>query len=123
MEYTIIIKGHSYELPQKTIAVVEELEEITNIDSIKGLSIKDKFKRLFQFIEKCVGTDNAVEILGSKRVEEVDLSDVSITVRKIIEAYAAPLREYEADLQRRQIEELPIDKIMELAKTAKAIYK
>lgn len=119
MEYTIIVGGRAYALPKKTMRVVEELDEIIKVDSVPGLSIREKFKKLFSFITKLVGKDAALEILGSDKLDEVDLSDVTITVKKIIDAYDKPIQEYEEDKQRAALDNLPIDKIVELGKLTK----
>lgn len=116
MTYTIIINGNGYELPKKTIKVVEELDAIIKIDQAKGLSIREKFKKLFNFIEKLVGKENAIEILGSDKLDDVDLSDVTLTVKKIIDAYDKPIQDYDTDKSLEKLNQLPLDKIVELSK-------
>ena len=43
MEYTVIINNQSYDLPKKTIKIMEDMEKVSKIDSVKGLGIRDKF--------------------------------------------------------------------------------
>ena len=60
MQYTVIINGQSYDLPKKTMKVVEEMDKVAKIDSVKGLSIRDKFKALYDFIVSLVGKEARV---------------------------------------------------------------
>ena len=43
MVYTVIINDRSYDLPSKTLKVVEEMERVSKIDEQKGLSIREKY--------------------------------------------------------------------------------
>lgn len=119
MAYTVIINGQSYDLPKKTMKVVEEMDRVSKIDSVKGMGIREKFKALFDFITGLVGEENAKEIFGSDKLDEVDLSDVTITFRKIMDAYEKPLDDYNADKGRNALDGLPIEKIISLANAAK----
>lgn len=111
MEYTVIINNQSYDLPKKTIKIMEDMEKISKIDSVKGLGIRDKFKTMFDFIERLVGAENAKEILGSDKLDEVDLCDVTLTFKKIIDAYDRPLIEYQSQQIEDKLRQLPMDKV------------
>ena len=66
-----------------------------------------------------VGKENAVEILGSEKLDEVDLSEVTLTFKKILDAYEKPLADYEIEKSNSKFSNYPLDKIVELAKVAK----
>ena len=124
MQYTVIINGKSYDLPPKTIGVVEEMEKVSNIDNVKGISIREKYQKIFDFVSGLVGADNAKEILGSDDIGKVDLSDVSLAFIKIVEAYDRPVRDYKTEQMRsrmRGIESMNIPNLVELAKTAQSM--
>lgn len=121
MQYTVIVNGRSYDLPPKTLEVVEEMEKVSNIDNVKGLSIREKFQKIFDFVSGLVGVDAAKEILGSDDINKVDLSDVSLAFIKIVEAYDKPVNGYKAEQLRsrvRGLETMNIPNIIELAKVA-----
>lgn len=121
MQYTIIVNGKSYDLPPKTMRVMEELETVSEIDNAKGLSIREKFQKVYDFITGLVGLENAREILGSDDVDQVDLSDVSITFLKIVEAYDKPVSDFktaQVKSQARGLDAVSIDKVIALAKAA-----
>ena len=118
MNYTVIINGHSYDLPKKTIAVMEKLEEVITVDSNKGMGIRDKFGVLHDFIVELVGEKGAKEILGADNLSEADLSDVTLTVKKIVEAYDKPLKDYQMEQGRKALDGIPIEKIIALGNTA-----
>jgi hypothetical protein len=118
MNYTVIINGQSYDLPKKTMKVVEEMDKVAQIDNVKGIGIRDKFKALFDFISNLVGKENAKEILGSDKLDEVDLSEVTLAFAKIKDAYDKPLEDYNTDKSFQKLNSIPTDKIVQLASVA-----
>ncbi len=111
MEYTVIIKDRSYDLPDKTLKVVEDMDAVVRIDEKRGMSIRDKYKRLYEFIVGLVGPENAKEILGSDNIEEVDLCEVTLTVKKILDAYEQPLLDYQTQQMEEQLRRVPMEKM------------
>lgn len=116
MEYTLIIGSRSYDLPKKTMTVVEKLDKVSNIDSVKGISLQEKFTVVFNTVSDFVGAENAKEIFGSSDVREVDLTEVTIAMQKIIDAYDKPLNDYESEKSRRKLDALPIEKLVAISK-------
>ncbi len=98
---------------------MEEMEKASKVDEIKGMGIRDKFKVLFDFIQSLVGKENAVEILGSENLDEVDLCEVTLTFKKIIDAYDKPLEDYSSQKSFEKLNNIPIEKIVSLANVAK----
>ncbi len=121
MEYTVIIKDRSYDLPDKTLKVVEEMDTVVRIDGKRGMSIRDKYKRLYDFIVGLVGMENAKEILGSDNIEEVDLCEVTLTVKKILDAYEQPLLDYQTQQMEEQLRRVPIEKMAGITQTIDSI--
>ena len=121
MEYTVIIKDRSYDLPDKTLKVVEEMDTVVRIDGKRGMSIRDKYKRLYDFIVELVGMENAKEILGSDNIEEVDLCEVTLTVKKILDAYEQPLLDYQTQQMEEQLRRVPIEKMAGITQTIDSI--
>lgn len=118
MEYTVIINEKSYDLPKKTIEVVEKIDAALKVDSIKGMGIRDRYQKLHNFIRELVGKENAEEILGGDTIDSIDLSDVTLATRKIIDAYDKPVADYEAEKAKSRLNALPIEKIISLANSA-----
>ena len=123
MEYTIIVDGRSYDLPKKTLSVMEKMDDVMKVDSVKGYSVRQKFEKIHRFIKDLVGDDNAKEILGSDNITEIDLSEVTLTAKKIIDAYDKPITDYDLEKSMRKIEGIPIDKIVSVANAAEKIVK
>lgn len=121
MEYTVIIDGQSYDLPKKTVAVVEKMDEVLKVDSTKGYSVRQKFEKLHVFVKDIVGEEAAREMLGSDNITEIDLSELTLSVRRIIDAYDSPIAAYDAEKSRVKLEGLPIEKIVSVAKAAEKI--
>lgn len=121
MEYTIIINGRSYDLPKKTVAVMEKLDEVLKVDSVKGFTVKQRFEKLHTFIKGLVGEENAVEMFGSDNLSEIDLSELTLAVKKVVDAYDKPIADYDAEKSAQKLNGLPIDKIVSLSKAAQSI--
>ena len=120
---TGIINNQSYDLPKKTVKVMEDMEKVAKIDEAKGMSIRDKFRTMFEFISGLVGKENAKEILGSDNLEEVDLCDVTLTFKKIMDAYDKPLVEYQEQQMEERLRTIPMDKVAGITGALDSIAK
>lgn len=119
MVYTIISDDmQSYDLPGKTLKVVEKIEELMKADTNKNLSIREKYKKLHSFVIDMLGKESAKEILGGDKLDELDLSVLTITCRKIVDAYEKPIEEYSNGKIQQTLEDIPLDKVTELLKVA-----
>ena len=118
--YLLIVDRKSYTLPPKNISLVEEMERVSRVDTIRGMSTRDKFEEILKFIIGVVGEDNAKEILGSTSVEEVDLSMVTVVFRMIVDAYNKPIADYNARKSNEILSGIPSDKIERLTKLMEA---
>ena len=120
MEYTVIINDRSYDLPKKTLDVVDKLDSVMKVDGT-NLNVRQKFEKLHCFIKDIVGEDNAREIFGSDKLTEIDLSELTLSVRKVIDAYEKPISDYDAEKNMKSLDSLPIEKIISLGKAADKI--
>ena len=120
MEYTIIVNGSSYDLPKKTLDVVESLDSVLKVDSVKGATVKQKFVKLHEFVKDLVGQDNAAEMFGSDNINEIDLSELTLTVKMICDAYDKPVADYDIEKRKKAFDSLPVEKIVSITKAAQA---
>lgn len=120
MEYTVIINGKSYDLPKKTIAVAESLEEVLKVDST-NLKIRQKMEKLHRFSKDLLGEDNVKEILGTDDLEEADTSALAMLVLNINEAYEKPVTEYRTDKMREAFNGIPTEKLSSLTKSMQTV--
>lgn len=118
--YSLIVDRKSYNLPPKNIGVVEEMERVSRIDSVHGLSTRNKFEEILKFIVGILGEDNAKAVLGSVSVDEVDLSAVTVTFRMIVDAYNKPINDYNTKKNNEIFAGLPSDKIEKVTKLMEA---
>jgi hypothetical protein len=116
--YSLNVERKNYTLPAKSLRVVEDMDRVSQIDNEQGMSIRDKFDTILKFIIDLVGEDNAKEMLGSTDIEEVDLSVVTITFRKIVDAYNKPIADYNARRSGELFSSIPSDKIEKITKLA-----
>ena len=122
MIYTIIHNRKSYDLPKKTIGIMDEVDRCLKVDS-SGLSLRDRYEQLRLFIVNVLGEDNAVEILGSNNLDDIDLSDITITFKKIVDAYDKPIQDYNNGKTRDALSQIPFDKIAQLSKVTAEMPK
>lgn len=117
MVYTIISDDmQSYDLPGKTLKVVEKIEDVIKNDARKDLSIRDKYKRLLAFVVDILGKEVAEEFLGTSKLDEMDLSVLTITAKKIMDAYDKPVDDFNRARVQQTIDDIPLDKVTELIK-------
>lgn len=122
MIYTIISDDmQSYDLPGKTLKVMEKIEALQRDDTRKDLSIREKYKKVHTFVVDILGKDVAKEFLGTDKLDEMDLSVLTITAKKIIDAYDKPLEDYNRSKVQQTIDEIPLDKVTELIKATDSI--
>lgn len=121
MNYTIIKEGRSYDLPKKTVTVTEKMDEVLRVDANSNMSVRQKFEKLHNFVKETLGEEEANEILGSSNLNEIDLSELTLTVRMIVDEYDRPVSEYENNKRKSQIEALPLDKIVAMTKAAQTV--
>lgn len=120
MVYTIIFNGRSYDLPKKTVAVMEKVDDVLKVDALKG-TVRQKFEKLHRFVKDSVGEENAAEMFGSTDLSEIDLSEVTLAVRMIIDAYDKPINDYQMEKNRQKLADLPLDKITSITKAAQTV--
>lgn len=118
MEYTIIVDGQSYDLPKKTIKVVNQMDEVLKVDANNNLNVRQKFEKCHNFVKALVGEDAAKEMFGSDNLEEIDLTEVTLAVKKIVEAYDKPIADYEMSKSMEKLDSLPIGQINSMMKAA-----
>ena len=118
MVHTVIVNGRSYDLPKKTIGIADKLDDVLKTDSIRGLSVRQKYEKLHDFTKGVLGEENAKEILGTDNLDEIDLSELTITVRKIVDAYEKPVTDYQMERNREQLSRLPLKQLESIVKAA-----
>ena len=111
MIYTVILNGHSYDLPAKTVSVWDELDQILKLDSRKDLSLVQKYRKMMEFIGSLIGEDSILSIFGSFDLDVIDTNEITLAVLKIKDAYEKPLRDYTMEQNMEQFNNLPIEKI------------
>ena len=120
-QHTIIVDGRNYDLPKKDLNVARKIDAVLKVDSTKGYSIEQKFEKLHTFTKEILGNETAEEILGSSKLAEIDLSDLAIAVRKIIDGYEKPIADYQAERSREKIGNLPLSEITAMTKAAQTV--
>jgi len=119
MIYTLIMNKKSYDLPKKTLAVVEAMDSVVQLDQDETLTTRQKYQHILDFERELLGDKNIIEIFGSDDLDQVDLSEILLAFRKIVDAYNKPVQDYERGASLDAINQLPLDKIAQLAELVK----
>ena len=121
MIYTIIASnGQSYDLPAKTIAVMDSLNNILKIDQT-DLGLKQKYQKILEFAVNALGDEAVKEILGSDKVNDIDVGELELIILKIKAAYDKPIEEYRAEQLENSLEGIPTEKLVALTKAVNTI--
>ena len=121
MTYTLIVGTKSYDLPKKTLAIVEKLDGVVALDKNPRMNTRDKYQSILNLEEELLGKNNLEEILGATSLDDVDLSEVVITFRKIVDAYNKPVQEYDRAASTEAFNRIPVEKLNQMATLVKAI--
>ena len=114
MIYTVIINDRSYDLPKKTMAITEKLDSTGQVDEL-DIPVREKYRKVLDCV---LATEEA---LGSTDLNEVDLSEVTIAFRKIVDAYNRPVQDYVNASGRGALEGMPLQEMTALANAATQI--
>lgn len=114
MEYTVILNGRSYDLPKKNLVVAEKLDEVLKVDA-QVTNARQKFDKMHKFVKDILGEENSKEILGSDKLEELDLSELALLVLKIDDAYKRPVAEYRTEQMYERMSSIPTEKFSALS--------
>ena len=117
MQYTVIVKDRSYDLPPMTATVADKMESILKVDG-QSCSLRQKYGKIHEGLKSILGEEQTADILGSKNFEEVDCKEMVLLVQMINDAYEAPMREYKAAQARERFASIPTDKIAALVNGA-----
>lgn len=121
MIYTIIASnGQSYDLPSKTIGVMDSLNNILKIDQT-DLGLKQKYQKILEFAVNVLGDEAVKEILGSDKVNDIDVGELELIILKIKAAYDKPIEEYRAEQLENSLEGIPTEKLVALTKAVNTI--
>lgn len=111
MEYTVTIDSQEYELPKKTLKIAKL------IDAAKTATTSEiSYRKQLELVETCIGTDKTIELLGSNRLDDIDLVMLSIAFLKIENGYLKPVEEVRESLQ-----ENDLAKLKDLAKFSESL--
>lgn len=123
MIYTVIINDRSYDLPKKTLAVTDKLEDVVRTDTRAGVPLREKYQKTYGCICELIGAENAAEAFGATSIDVVDVTEITLAFRKIVDAYNKPLEDYKMERSMGDLNNLPLDKLMTLVEAAKQVNK
>lgn len=91
MQYELMYNNLEYPLPKYTAKMSKEMEEIDKQNASMSVSQDRKYKTMYDFVRKTVGSEAAMEIFETDNFEEVDLNVITISYLGIRTGYDRPL--------------------------------
>ena len=91
MKYELMYNNLGYPLPKYTAKMSKEMEEIDKQNASMSVSQDRKYKTMYDFVRKTVGSEAAMEIFETDNFEEVDLNVITISYLGIRTGYDRPL--------------------------------
>lgn len=91
MQYELMYNNLGYPLPKYTVKMSKEMEEIDKQNASMSVSQDRKYKTMYDFVRKTVGSEAAMEIFETDNFEEVDLNVITISYLGIRTGYDRPL--------------------------------
>ena len=91
MQYELMYNNLGYPLPKYTAKMSKEMEEIDKQNASMSVSQDRKYKTMYDFVRKTVGSEAAMEIFETDNFEEVDLNVINISYLGIRTGYDRPL--------------------------------
>ena len=91
MQYELVYNNLGYSLPKYTAKISKEMEEIDKQNASMSVSQDRKYKTMYDFVRKTVGSEAAMEIFETDNFDEVDLNAITISYLGIRAGYDRPL--------------------------------
>lgn len=91
MQYELMYNNLGYPLPKYTAKISKEMEEIDKQNASMSVSQDRKYKTMYDFVQKTVGPEAAMEIFETDNFDEVDLNAITISYLGIRAGYDRPL--------------------------------
>lgn len=91
MQYELVYNNLGYSLPKYTAKISKEMEEIDKQNASMSVSQDRKYKTMYDFVRKTVGSETAMEIFETDNFDEVDLNAITISYLGIRAGYDRPL--------------------------------
>ncbi|MGO5053646.1 hypothetical protein ACTQ6A_14260 [Lachnospiraceae bacterium LCP25S3_G4] len=117
---TFIWEGESFDLPRKTLKVAAEMDNVRKADSVSQTA---SYRAQYKFVTEILGKENAEKILDAEKLEDVDLSTLSIVYLGIENAYIKRVEDYRKEQTAEKLQIPGLDKAIDLAKSSEAIAR
>ena len=91
MQYELVYNNLTYPLPKYTAAVSKEMATIDKQNASMAVDQERKYKSMYEFVRKTVGSEAAMEIFETDNFEDVDLNAITISYLGIRVGYDKPL--------------------------------
>lgn len=121
MIYTLIKNSQSYDLPEFSMHVSDEVDRINAMVANPNTKKKDIYQNIVNFIVEEIGTENATEVLKTLDVNNVDLQETYLCFLDIVKAYNRPMRNAQADEMKETLDSAELDKMLEILKNSDKI--
>ena len=118
MEYTLIYRGNSYELPKFTKKVKDKIDRISEQNESPSIKDYDKYKGMYDFIRETIGAEAALEIFETDDIDEMDLNEIAVCFLGICSGYDKPVNEAKKEISDNKIDKEDMQMVLEVLRNA-----
>ena len=118
MEYTLIYRGNSYELPKFTKKVKDKIDRISEQNESPSIKDYDKYKGMYDFIREMIGAEAALEIFETDDIDEMDLNEIAVCFLGICSGYDKPVNEAKKEISDNKIDKEDMQMVLEVLRNA-----
>ena len=111
MDYRVTINNQTFDLPKKTIAITQKVEEIDAVSENLSIEPTIRFEMMYSFIASVIGITNTRKILGSS-VAKCDTNEILIITKSIIDVYNSPIKRYNDTKKLDDLSKSPLGRLM-----------
>lgn len=112
-------EGKEYELKQKSLSIVRK-EDLM----YKQTTLEDTYRKQFDYVLACLGSEQAEEILGSTVLNDnVDLIELTYICNAIDSAYNEKLNQQQIETAEKALSSKAFDKVIKLGNSTESLAK
>lgn len=115
----LIYKSKKYELPAKTMAIVEA-EETMHMSS---QSLVETYTKQFDFLKAIFDDEKIIELLGSTDINCIDLTEVTLLCNMIDSAYMEKINKQSMEEAAKIANSDSVNKLIEAGKSIDKVMK
>lgn len=116
---SFIYNGKNYELPKKTMNVVEKEDYMHTASK----TLQEAYRKQFEFLQAVLNEDSIKEIFGTDDIMNIDLTEVTYVCNLINDAYLEKINKHNLEKAERISSNKSVEKLINVGNSIKNIER